>query len=869
MSLKLFRYKNAYNCILSFFSVAFMLTLLFIIEGYAPFGSNSLSWADGNIQYLDFFSYLKDVLQGKNSLLYTFSKTLGGTNIAVFSYYLSSPFNILVLFFSKSQMHTFFNLTILLKLSLSAGTCAYFFNKRFNKSLEYIKHSDIYIILLSICYALSHYNITQCSNIMWLDGVYLLPIILLGIYKLIQGEHIWKLSIPVALSILFNWYSGGINCIFSGFWLLLELCLQYSKKSLYKKNFCSIFFIILKYIFSVFLGVLISCILFVPTIAALQNSSRGSLQLDMLFDFSFMGDIPSIIHLYSYGAKSSYGSVSLFCGMLPLICVIGFFSSHATNIIEKKQKIVLSISVFISILFYFWHPFFILFSLFKDATSYYYRYSYVTIFTFIFIAGFFLLKSCNNKIPYIKIGLLVTSLILVLYYIKPDLDRNLVYFSAIAFMIFSISFYYLQKYKNKISFIIIIVIITFTDLGYATKQNILNYHTENIDFYKEYVIQQNKQINSLKEYDNSLYRISQTSTHNMSNINLTANYNEALAYNYWSLSGYTSSPDDIQRDFLDKIGYRINGENMCIVNTSILGIDSLLGVKYILSSNLINGLCEITKLGEYNDKKVYLNPYALPFAITYSPTNNLTTQTSNPFKYQNILYSELLGKKITLYEPLNYKIIQKGDIQSNTSQKYLLDIPQGNYAIYGNIPWNTDLFATLSVDDKFQTAYSRWLSPSVFYIPTQNGSNNATIEFSSTISYDIKQNKEQFYGLNLNKLQQATDLLKTQTVDKCEITNGHVYIETTATKNEYLFLSIPYDKGWSITLNGKSIDTKLLGNCFYSIPLSKGNNVIEMQYSVNGLKEGIIFSFLGIILLVIFSIIEISIKSKRSIVHAK
>ena len=78
-----------------------VLLILFITCGYAPFGNKSLAVDDASIQYLDFYAYFKDVLAQKNSIFYTFGKTLGGTNIAVFSYYLSSPFMLLSVFFQK------------------------------------------------------------------------------------------------------------------------------------------------------------------------------------------------------------------------------------------------------------------------------------------------------------------------------------------------------------------------------------------------------------------------------------------------------------------------------------------------------------------------------------------------------------------------------------------------------------------------------------------------------------------------------------------------------------------------------------------------------------------------------------------------
>ncbi|MBT8800014.1 hypothetical protein ACXO18_04690 [Lactobacillus delbrueckii subsp. bulgaricus] len=50
------------------FAASFLVTMLiFVAFGYAPFGLKSVAGADANIQYLDLFAYLKNVLAGKNS----------------------------------------------------------------------------------------------------------------------------------------------------------------------------------------------------------------------------------------------------------------------------------------------------------------------------------------------------------------------------------------------------------------------------------------------------------------------------------------------------------------------------------------------------------------------------------------------------------------------------------------------------------------------------------------------------------------------------------------------------------------------------------------------------------------------------------
>ena len=204
--------------ITAFFSVFLLLWLFFYLNSYAPFGENSMACNDANIQYLDFFAYFKDVLAGRNDIGYTFSKELGGTNIGTFSYYLASPFNFLVIFFPKTELHVFFDFLISIKLGTAAVTCAFFFRHRFSEKLQ-----PKYIVLLSVAYAFMQYNITQCSNIMWLDGVYMLPLILLGVYKLLAINNLRFLSITVGLAIIFNWYSAGVDCLFAIIWLFFEM----------------------------------------------------------------------------------------------------------------------------------------------------------------------------------------------------------------------------------------------------------------------------------------------------------------------------------------------------------------------------------------------------------------------------------------------------------------------------------------------------------------------------------------------------------------------------------------------------------------------------------------------------------------------
>ena len=847
-----------------------ILTFLIILTiyryaGYAPFGNASLAAMDANIQYLDFFSYFKDVLAGDNNLFYTFSKTLGGSNIAVFSYYLSSPFSLLIVFFDKEDIHIFFYLAIALKLSLAAATFAIYMKIRFKQNHKNVLSKLIHF-LLPVSYALSQYSVAQGSNIMWLDGVYMLPLILAAIYKLLHGKYTWQVSICVALSILFNWYTAGINCLYSGIYFIIELGLiweEYRNQGVIL-NIKYYIYKLWKYIYSMFIGVLIGGFLFFPTIIALRNSSRGSLEFRRLLDISFIGEIPSAITKYSIGALSENGSVSLFCGSIALIGCIGAFFSKG---ISRQQKLILGCFLGTTILLFYWQPLWIIFSLFKDASSYWYRYSYVGIFTILFIASiFFRQEDVRQDIAVLCKA--VTGFVFLqtlLNYVRPTVDVQLLYKTVCILCIILCVIAILVCYTSQRRIVnhfcrslnTLIIACTVCELSYNMYLLVRYYSVTDVPQYQSYVKEEEQQIAALKKYDSqAIFRITQTSTRNMQENGLTANYNESLAYNYWSISGYTSSPDDIQRNFLDRLGYRINGDNMCIVNTSILGADSLLGVRYVLSMYPINGLEKIVDLSAACDKVIYKNPFALPFAFKYTNAHfntNWVDANENPFEYQNYLYSQLLDEKINLYIPLEYKM-HRDDTQQSVI--YQLKLPDGNYAMYGNLPWNWEVNATLNINYQLQTSYSQWLSPSVFYIPTRVGEQNAIVSLTAKDLNGLSYGREQFYALDLDELKRIAQVLSSRTANAIEIQNGHVSLRVQSDGMEKLYLSVPYDKGWKISLNNHSVKPELFANCMYSIPLETGINEIKMTYSVPGLNVGIISTIFGLELLVSCYLIE-------------
>lgn len=587
-----------------------------------------------------------------------------------------------------------------------------------------------------------------------------------------------------------------------------------------------------------------SAVLFLPTIGALQRSNRGSLDFKELMDFSFLGELPSVIQKYSYGSISELGSPALFCGSLTIVLVLFTITCRKIEICRRRVYGSLLIAI---LLFFYWHPFFMTFSLFKDASSYWYRYSYVGIFVLLFLAnvGAEELKKTKEWSLLLPIAGVFSGVQVFLYYCRQINEFASVYEGAVILLLLTVLFcgFYQRRFQKnwtkKGAYVFLLILGCF-DLTLNAGSLLERYSSDEVNKYQDYQETQESAISRIQAEDDSLYRISQTTTRNMGEDGLTAYYNEGMAYNYASVSGYTSSPDDSQREFLSKLGYRINGVNMCITNASILGADSLLGVKYILSPYEINGL-EAIGGADVNGKVTYQNPYAFPLAFAYDADESIEEDMTNPFLYQNALYQELFGIKEELYSPISFHMSEDDTVNETKIQLELGEM--SNVVVYGSIPWNYEADSWIYVNGEFITKYACWLSPSVFYIPYSGGEPCEVELQTSADNFDLEQ--AQFYALNLDVLQECAEMANAKKAEDISVSNGRVHIRVKKEANR-LFLAVPADDGWSITVNGKPAETELIGDCLYSIKLPEEENEIEMRYHVPNLKMGAIISLLSV-----------------------
>ena len=262
--------------LLSFTLPLLMVMTVFAVQGIAPFGEKSLAILDAKDQYISFSAFLADTLKSGDSLRYSWKLLLGGPMAGLIGYYLASPFELLFLFFQQDEILSAYDIAVALKLALSGLTMMVYLKRRGG-----FRHSAL---LFSTAYALSGFTLVFGWCIMWLDAVYMLPLIALGLDKITDGRRPFLYIISLGAAIIFSYYTGYMLCIFSVlYYIYLRLCGNHGRLIREDGIFC---------IGSLSATLLAAGMLF-PVAAAMQGSNDLSFA-DAIREYTY----PAIKRLY-------------------------------------------------------------------------------------------------------------------------------------------------------------------------------------------------------------------------------------------------------------------------------------------------------------------------------------------------------------------------------------------------------------------------------------------------------------------------------------------------------------------------------------------------------------------------------------------
>ena len=809
-----------------------ILYLIYLaIAKIGPFGENSILKSDLYKQYAEFLAYYKDVLTGKGSLFMSWNMGIGNNFYTTFAYYLVSPLNLLVVFFSKE-----------------------------NKSKL--------AILFALAYTFSTYTIQYLFHIMWLDAIYMLPLMCIGIEKYLKNNKISTFIIISALNMLFNYYLGFITILFSGIYFIVRL-LEQENTTLKSKIIKFAVFVI-----GCIISFGISMILFLPSFMQVKGTMKLQNKLLEIHKKEFLNYFNILFNNHNQELEQQSGLI--FSSTLTLILLPLYFTnkniSKKSRILSVLLIIFMALPVISPILNKIWHGM-------TKPNCFYYRYAFCLIFYFNMIAyqDFINREKISKKALLIEITLFLLILVGEILLIKKGiwsnrkLQINSVIISATT-LITTIILLYLQKFdkiRNNILKNIIKILITaifVIDIGISMN----SYNTTNPDNYFT--------LKSVHKYDNVINRILPPETDKQQEriiFNPDDNsFNLSMKYDYSSIDYFTSSRNRTTLRNMYSLGYNVQRETALWI-TSDSGDwfnYSLAGVKYIITREKLendNKIYGYEYKGKYSEFNIYETQNTLPFAYITNSNQQpeeiddpFYEQTTNPFEIQNNILKSIQNSDEDYIENIKNeqsKIIKTEKNIAKTDKEY--EITYNVEALQNiSIALFSDKNLELYKNDKkiFKDYSNIWeRETGIRQIVNLEKGQKYTFKITQKIEkYDSNNNNIKIYVLNNNKIEKAIEHAKKLQTQKVTLEKDTVKANIQSEKETYLTFQIPFDSGWRATINGKNTEIVKMNGAFLGIKLQKGNNEIKLTYIPRYFKISALLSLISIMALLIIICLE-------------
>ncbi|RPA63629.1 hypothetical protein EF384_01535 [Aerococcus agrisoli] len=880
------------SAMVGLFLAVFVLMGAFFAVGLqiAPFGNGTILTVDLGQQYVDFYQYYRDVFYGNwDQLFYSFTKATGGEMVGTWSYYLMSPYLLLLLVFPQSWLSFAVALIVVLKLATGAAAFQFMLGRLYN---EVTWQS----LTFSFAYAFIGYLSANQLNVMWLDGVIFLPFLIWGLEKIMRGQAGWTYAFWLAAILISNYYIGYMICLFTVLFFAYRFVAhssptlhateneahlngQLAAASKYQANYFSNIKGYLTKTTAKFAGWSLAggglaAFLLIPTFYALTTSkgAQSSPPLELKADYPIY-DIVSkfILGPFNFDQMPD-GLPNIFIGSLPLIMAILFFFSKKIALSERLAAlavtVILLLSMNISAFNLVWHGL-------QYPIWYPYRFSFVFSFFLLYIGYqvYRLKPSLSMKAALSLLVVFAMGCGYLLYRID-EFD----YISATTVIITFILFVGIAALLimaadfNKLIYGLLLVItasevfansvITIASISYLKEDDFAAYISETKPLVSEYA-----------PGEDEFYRMTKT---------FQRTKNDAMQLGYYDLNHFNSTLERNTTQLFKQLGFPMS-DGFTNYTTGTLLTDALFGVKYYFSltpfasdqgslsdratsTRADLGLYDVTEVTD--QMLVHENPNAL--SLGYMVNQEITDVDAsdvNPIYLQDELLNVLLGQgptdgvSLDQFEIANFASIDLFHVSSqdesvvntaytrdDTGEDSFIDIHinvKTNQSYYITVPSYLDDEEVKYYLDGEELDYdSSYQSIQVFNIASddQNTEKVFTIQLleDETTLSDVN-----LYTLDPTIIEtMSEDLsagnLQLDTFDNASF-SGTVTVDD---PSEYLMLTIPYAKGWHASVNGEAVDTiELLNGGFMGIQFPKaGTYDISFYYVPEGLILGCIIT---------------------------
>ncbi len=827
-------------------AVAVILLVVYAMGGMYPFGDKTLAWCDMHQQVVPLLLNFKDILKGEGNFFLNMQNASGMNFYGVFLFFISSPFSFLVAFVEKADIMNFMNILTMLKMMTCAVTANIYF-RHCHKRLH-----PFYAALFSVIYAFSGYAMLFYQNTVWLDVMYFFPLLLISFESLIRNKKTGGLIFCLSGMLVLNYYLSYMVVIFTVIFFGLYLFMNRKRE---------IDGIAPRFVISCVIAAALTAVIWLPSFVQYLSSARGKNIIKGLVESQIFTKLDTCLPF-------------LFCTGIAVAIYIIFFGRMQTS--RSRFYVVLSFLTVLPVLFEpinkMWHT--------GDYMAFPVRYGYIT--TMMLLCFGAVKLSYVDESDYavrtrkrfaIPVFVVIAAFcgFSVWYYIsfRDNLDsysttlwgntESFLYLLLITCVVAAIytlvlSLGVFKKLAFPVLCVMLSVVTAFECFFNANVYiSAASYTPSKFDnaIVLEDKIQDDEKFWRLK-LGQGQYKY------------FDANLIGGLGYN--SFAHYTSLTSEDYMFAMKRLGYssywmEVTG------NGGTLLTDAMMSVGYTVEKFTAR------EPAVYRDKyySVFENEYFMPLGIISD--NDLSAVPELPLAeradIQQFVAEQLFGAEeelFTEYQPTGernihfYKLEDKYHFvpemaSKNSALTYKIYV-EGKQTLYFDC---FDLVTTNVREHIYGTfdVYVNGVKENLSF-PGQdtNGLLDLGVYENDFVTVEISLNKKSYcssfglYGLSHEKLGKILDPQKSADLEVAGTSIKGNY--NSEKSGQYLFLSVPYDKGFTAFVNGKEREISRTLGGFMAIELDEGENEIEFTFSPQGFKTGVLISIVGAILLALW-----------------
>lgn len=856
--------KKIRNPVLSFCLVLGIFLVLAAVKGFHPFGEYSILQIDLFHQYAPFQEELRSRLLEGKSLIYSWEGGLGKAFFPQLAYYTASPLSFLCLLIPQKRIADFMLFLIIVKVSLSAGCFTFYLEQHFEEESPAAA-------LWGSLYACSGFMTAYCWNVMWLDDLALFPLVAAGIDRLLRKDDKRLYLTALTCGILFNFYMAFLVCVGSVLYVLVQTGCMFRREQMrqwVKKGFW--------YAGLSVLAAGLSGFLIIPAVMALSQTAAGGAELSgfeiyqnfwQIGESHLLGAMPQVL-------TANDKTPNIGCGLLSLMLATCFFLSPG---ITKREKAAYGGALLFLLCCCVFRPLDFMIHGMHFPANLPHRFMFIYVFL-VLTLGYHMWRQKERLTAYLVLAAVLFwgAVLLVSEYVvvpvRKDLMRlyseqgillNLALLSAYGLILLWVI---RTRKGRKAGFLLLLCLITgecfYSGYNGITRKTTYENYNKNMD-------EAAKVVRYLDEKEQGdFYRME---------FRRFLTINDGALFHYPGLSQFSSMAPGGMSQLMGRLGFSGGSNSYRYYDPTPL-LDGIFDISYVIEkTDDGNGGMKnpyYSYLDTIDNMEIYENPRALgPGFVVPFELEQWDTDQACPFETQNG-FARLAGLEKDLFtliplENIGTEYMEITESSGDGYFRYQVDDPYNLEQIpklYGEIsvPEEGHYFLWVQAGQARRLLYEwegqrqdRELSAgkSLFdlrQIPAGKRL-QITLPLNNRPEHDMKfadTGEARIYAAKYDD-QAYQELYELLSREPWKITRwGDTFLEGEVESLEggILWTSVPWEKGWQVTINGEPCQPVSLGDGgVLGVMLEPGRSVVCLEYHLPGIKAGLTLSVISLV----------------------